>query len=64
MMNANLCEIFNVEIIAINKKTDLQSIREIIENFLFQNLIRNLECKKSKIRIFECNEDINVNVSH
>ena len=28
----------------------------------FQNLVRNLECKKSKIRAFECNEIINANV--
>ena len=28
MTNANLCEIFKVEIIAIDKETDLQSIRE------------------------------------
>ena len=30
----------------------------------FQNLIRNLKCKKSKIRIFKYNEKININVSH
>ena len=28
MTNANLCEISEIEIIAIDKKTDLQSIRE------------------------------------
>ena len=27
--NANLCEIFKIEIIAIDKKIDLQSIREM-----------------------------------
>ena len=36
--------------------------KQTIENLLLQSLIRNLECKKSKIRTFECNENINVNV--
>ena len=70
MTNANLCEISEIEIIAIDKKIDSQSIREKCkrwrkwwnENLFFQNLIRNLECKKSKIRTFECNENINVNI--
>ena len=29
MTNANLCEIFKIEIIAIDKEIDLQSIREM-----------------------------------
>ena len=74
MTIANLCEIFKIEIIATDKKIDLQLIRkkckrwrkwrnmQTIENLLFQNLMRNLEWKKSKIRIFECNEIINANV--
>ena len=35
--------------------------KQTIENLLFQNLIRNLKCKESKIRTFECNENININ---
>ena len=74
MTNANLCEIFEIEIIAIDKESDLQSIRkkckrwhrwwnmQTIENLFFQNLMCNLKCKKSKTRTFECNEIINANV--
>ena len=67
-MNASLCEISEIEIIAIDKETDLQSIREdwwnkqTIESLFFQSLIRNLECKESETQAFECNENINVNV--
>ena len=41
MTNANLCEISEIENIAVDKKTVLQSVRA-----------------------FECNESVNVNVSH
>ena len=46
----------------VNDKINKWWNKQTIENLLFQNLIRNLKCKKSKIRIFECNENINANV--
>ena len=76
MTNANLCEISEIEIIAVDTETDLQSTRrecrrwrkwwnmQTIENLLLQSLVRSLECKRSKTRVFECNEIINANVSH